>query len=812
MGRKSRIAEKSALRRKRREQRDLSYSFFRLERRSRERERLSSDNELRSVVERPGNDVELLFARQLDEVHGVPGNAHRELRILFGVIHRVEQRFAVEDIDVDVVRALVRIRGEVTVEQARKLGLALREILAQRAGHHRERVGDSVERIVVRQLRDGHHGRHGALPVAPVHRVRTGSERRARAAAVRRVSGLLPVDHVGRDREHGLRRKRTAIRRTLADLFHEAGNERDGDVVHARIVVPVAGKFALGLEINDEPVRIADRLHLRVLDCGKRVRRDGKPRDPAGHRAQNLHVVKRHLDALVAVFVVHVVNAVERVDVGLGEPVLHLVEAFGDLVVVEHVLFVNRRRGSDLFPGNFVAAAVERAEERLGKIRARAEELHLLADAHRGDAARDPVVVAPVRPHQIVVLILDGRGLDGHAGTELLEVLRKILRPEHREIGLGSRAEIVERVQHPERVLRHERPPVLAHAADGFRHPGRIAGEQRVVFRRTDEADDAQLHHELVDDFLQLLLRDRSRLEVAFEIDVEEGRNAPERHRRAVLLLDRGEIAEIRPLHGLAGIARGTPELAAVAFSHRLQLFERADLLRHLLAQTDDVLDERVRTVFVMLPAAFGDEEINPVERDAAVVADDAPAPVGVGKPGDDVRRTRPADVARIDVEHAFVVRLAVLFENLLRFRIQRETVAFERLLRHAQPAVGHQRALERRVRLQPDDDLQLLVDVAGRMRSDRGDDGLVRVEHALLRLLSDERGKFFPKTRGLFGNAAKERVVPFVGRVVFLDEVARVHAFRPIAGNKSAPRGLQLILNLVGFCRHGLNLGVFFI
>ena len=92
------------------------------------------------------------------------------------------------------------------------------------------------------------------------------------------------------------------------------------------------------------------------------------------------------------------------------------------------------------------------------------------------------------------------------------------------QVGLGRRPEIVERLEEAEAGLGDQRPAVVAHAADRFRHPGRIAGEQLVIFRRAQETDDAQLDDEVVDDLLRLLLGDQSGFEVALEIDVEEGR------------------------------------------------------------------------------------------------------------------------------------------------------------------------------------------------------------------------------------------------------------------------------------------------
>src|SRR4249919_1470957 len=54
-------------------------------------------------VERAVDDVHLLLAREPDEIHRVAGDANRQARILLRMIHRVEQRVPVEDVDVHVV-------------------------------------------------------------------------------------------------------------------------------------------------------------------------------------------------------------------------------------------------------------------------------------------------------------------------------------------------------------------------------------------------------------------------------------------------------------------------------------------------------------------------------------------------------------------------------------------------------------------------------------------------------------------------------------------------------------------------------------
>ena len=92
--------------------------------------------------------------------------------------------------------------------------------------------------------------------------------------------------------------------------------------------------------------------------------------------------MQRHLQLLIAVLVVHIVNYVQRVDVQLREPFHHLVVLVHYVVVVEVISHNRTVLGSDLHLHHLVHAAVYSVQQALCEVRSRTEELHLLADAH----------------------------------------------------------------------------------------------------------------------------------------------------------------------------------------------------------------------------------------------------------------------------------------------------------------------------------------------------------------------------------------------------------------------------------------------
>ena len=150
------------------------------------------------------------------------------------------------------------------------------------------------------------------------------------------------------------------------------------------------------------------------------------------------------------------------------------------------------------------------------------------------------------------------------------------------------------------------------------------------------------------------------------------------------------------------------------------------------------------------------DQPLDAVQRDPPVVADDAAAAVGIGQAGQHVRAAASPHVGRVGVEHGVVVGLAVLAEGLDDLRVGLVAVGLQRVDDEPQAAVGHDRALERRVGLQPDDDFVVPVDVARRVRRDRAGD-LGDVEHALLALLDEQPLEDVPDVLGPCRGAASE-------------------------------------------------------
>ena len=174
-------------------------------------------------------------------------------------------------------------------------------------------------------------------------------------------------------------------------------DELGGDLVDPVVVVAELRRrrVAFVLVVDDQSGLVADDADLAVLDRAEAVGDHRQPGDAERHGAQDVAIVQRHLQPLVEILVVHVVDAVHGVHIGLRQPLHRVVELRHDVVVVEEVAGDRRRLRRDLIAGHLVAAAIDGVEQRLRQIHAGAEELHLLAEPHGRHAAGDAVVVAP---------------------------------------------------------------------------------------------------------------------------------------------------------------------------------------------------------------------------------------------------------------------------------------------------------------------------------------------------------------------------------------------------------------------------------
>ena len=181
----------------------------------------------------------------------------------------------------------------------------------------------------------------------------------------------------------------------------------------------------------------------------------------------------------------------------------------------------------------------------------------------------------------------------------------------------------------------HQRASIDAHASDGLCYPGRIPGEEGIILRCAGEFDKAQLHDEVVDILLCLLLCDKASVQISLDIDVQKGGSTAKTHSGAILLLDSCQIAEVEPLDGLLCVLCRLADVKSVDVSQFFQLAQGPDLLGQLFPQADVVAGHADQGGGELLLFVLN-EPVCSIQGYPAVVADDAASAVGVRKTGDD--------------------------------------------------------------------------------------------------------------------------------------------------------------------------------
>ena len=578
------------------------------------------------------------------------------------------------------------------------------------------------------------------------------------------------------------------------NFLHETFNQVNGHVIDASIVVTKLRIFAFDFEVNSQTVFVTNRFNFRIFDSRQGVSSNGQTRDTTRHGADNVTVVQRHQRGFVAVLVVHVVDDVQRSDVLFSQPVHEVIHALHDFVEVQDVAFDRFRFRTHLHFQFFIHAAVDSVQHGFREVGASTEELHLLTNNHRAYAACDSVVVViEVRTHQVIVLILQRRGIDGHFSREFLEAQRQFFRPQDSDVRLRRRPHGVQGVQEAEAVFGHQSTAVNAHTADGFRCPNRVAGEQFIVFRGTQEANHTQFHDQVVNHFLRVLLGDFTRLQVTFDVDIQEAGGTTEGHCRAVLRFHGSQVTEVGPLDSFLSGGCRTGDVVAIFSRHLFDLAQRTVLFSNFFTQTDGRFQIFAAFQFRLQRVELGEfvfhQEVDTVQRNATVVTDDTTTAVSIRQTGQYAGFTAAQDVRSIDVENALVVSFTVLGEDFFQHRVQFAIVRFAGTFNHFNTTKRDDRTFQRRFGLQTNDFFQTFLDIACVVRGDGGSQGSVKINRrvsAVFLFYTFHYG--VPQLGGRFSRASQEGFVAFIWGVVFLNKVTDVDFILPVTFRKTFP------------------------
>ncbi len=181
---------------------------------------------------------------------------------------------------------------------------------------------------------NGSQGCHCAVAVSVVHGVCARRKGLSGLSAVRGGAGIISVHHVGGDGEDGSGGDTAAVGVVALYIAHEGVHQVCCQLVYPVVVISIFREVAFDNIISHNALIVAHRLDPGILDGGQGVCNNGEACNAGCEPAGHLFVVERHLQSFIAVFVVHVMDDVQGVDIYLGQPFHHI------LVLVHHLVII----------------------------------------------------------------------------------------------------------------------------------------------------------------------------------------------------------------------------------------------------------------------------------------------------------------------------------------------------------------------------------------------------------------------------------------------------------------------------------------
>ena len=151
----------------------------------------------------------------------------------------------------------------------------------------------------------------------------------------------------------------------------------------------------------------------------------GKSGNTSCKGSSYIRINQSHLCCFIVIFIMHILNQVQSIDIKLCQPVHHLI-IFSNHFVIIQIFRCNRLIvRSYLFSGLQINTAIDSIKQAFGQVRSCSEELHFFSGLCRRHTAADGIIIPPYRLHHIVILILNRTGTDGNISRIVLEMLRQ---------------------------------------------------------------------------------------------------------------------------------------------------------------------------------------------------------------------------------------------------------------------------------------------------------------------------------------------------------------------------------------------------
>ena len=411
-------------------------------------------------------------------------------------------------------------------------------------------------------------------------------------------------------------------------------------------------------------------------------------------------------------------NQIQHVYIDVCQPVHPPVE-FLDYLVIVCIFRSNTLHSRSALDSVFlIKTTVERIEQSLCKVCTCTKQLNLFSCFCCGNTAADGVIISPLRFHNLIVLILDGAGIDGNLSCIFLECSWKIRAVKNSQIRLRTWSHVFQSMKETVVCLCNHMSSIQACAAHFQSNPGRISGKQLIVFRNTGKFYQTEFHGHMVDQLLCLRLGNGTILNVTLNINVKESRDTSNTHCGTVLRLNSCQITEVQPLNCLFGVSCRFGDIISVNLCHLFHSIKSFQLLADFFTHADHII-VHVSTASAVMSHFFRlNETVNSVKSYTTVVTNNTSTAISIRQTGDNVCFSCKTHLRSIRAKNSVIVGSYIGCKNFLQFRIDLISVSFSCLNCHTDTTVRHKCTFQRFVCLQSYDLLQLLHILADVARS----------------------------------------------------------------------------------------------
>ena len=213
-----------------------------------------------------------------------------------------------------------------------------------------------------------------------------------------------------------------------------------GYLVYPVVVVSIAREFAFNVETFGKTDFVTVCGYFCIFNRRQRIGCNRQSCRSVCQIDTGIGIDKCHLRFFVIVFVVHVMNDVHRFVVHACDLFQYHFVVCQYLIVIQDIARQHRNAFYHYRPRVFTTSAVYCQQQGFCQVCPGSEELNLTSDILKRYAAGDSVIVGMTyRTHQVVVFVLDRRGVDRNFCTEVLESFGQFGTPQHRHIGFGRR-------------------------------------------------------------------------------------------------------------------------------------------------------------------------------------------------------------------------------------------------------------------------------------------------------------------------------------------------------------------------------------